>query len=124
MSLLIYRYGCCLWPYAAPELRPFWASGESVLKSIRMLYAKRNRLGGIFNLVAVLGLLCIAVLGLAVFLPRGLSLFWEIFIALAAFAGATVVSITARGALGFERKERFFLIGILAASLILYIAML
>ena len=95
-----------------------------MLKSIRMLYAKRNRLGGIFNLVAVLGLLCIAVLGLAVFLPRGLSLFWEIFIALAAFAGATVVSITARGALGFERKERFFLIGILAASLILYIAML
>jgi hypothetical protein len=90
-----------------------------------MLYARRKRLPGIFNFLAMMGLLCMTVLGLATLLPSAQSPFFEaVSIGLLAFFAFGAVLLATRGAFEFGRMERLFLVGVLAISLTLYIAIL
>jgi hypothetical protein len=90
-----------------------------------MLYVKRKRFAAFFNFLILLGLLCMSVLGFAILLQHSLSPFWlSISIGILACSAAAIAFPAAMWVFEFDRTERLFLVGILTASLILYITML
>jgi len=90
-----------------------------------MLYVKRKRFAAFFNFLILLGLLCMSVLGFTILFQVSLSSFLIYYFigTLACFAVAAAFT-AAKGAFEFDRAERLFLVGMLTASLILYITIL